>query len=111
MNRFFNLLLAGVALIQITGPVFAQGASQGGIFNGRAIAEQNCARCHNVIGQGVSPFQPAPPFRELASRWPLEYLEEALAEGISVGHEAMPEFQFSTDEIVDLLSYIQSISP
>ncbi len=111
MIRFFNLLLAGLALFLISGPVLAQGESHGNNSNGRAIADQYCARCHNVIGQGVSPFQPAPPFRDLASRWPLEYLEEALAEGISVGHDAMPEFQLSTDEIDDLLSYIRSISP
>ncbi|MEH6404719.1 MAG: cytochrome c [Sneathiella sp.] len=111
MFRILSLLLAGLVLLPISGPLLAQGTFHGDISNGRAIADQYCARCHNVIAQGVSPFQPAPPFRELASRWPLENLEESLAEGISVGHEAMPEFQLNTDEIEDLLSYIQSISP
>ena len=111
MIRIFSLILAGVVLSQNTSPVFAQDALQGDLSKGRAIAAQYCARCHNVTDQGVSPFQPAPPFRELASRWPLENLEEALAEGISVGHEAMPEFQLNIDEIDDLMSYIRSINP
>ena len=110
MIRIFSLLLAGLVLCLITGPVLAQGSAHGDISNGRAIADRYCARCHSVTEQGVSPFQPAPPFRELSSRWPLEYLEEALAEGISVGHEAMPEFRLNTDEIEDLLDYIRSIS-
>jgi len=108
---FYFLLLAGFVLSQYTNPVFAQGGSHGDLSKGRAIADQYCARCHNVTEQGVSPFQPAPPFREFASRWPLENLEEALAEGISVGHEAMPEFQLSIDEIDDLMSYIRSLNP
>ncbi len=111
MIRIFYLLLAGVVLSQQTNPAFAQSGSQGDLSKGRAIAEQYCARCHNVAAQGASPFEPAPPFRELASRWPLENLEEALAEGISVGHEAMPEFKLDIDEIDDLMSYIRSISP
>jgi hypothetical protein len=36
-------------------------------------------------------------------------LEEALAEGISVGHPAMPEFQFAPDDVSDLVGYLQSI--
>lgn len=111
MIRIFYLLLAGFVLSQNTSPAFAQEGSQGDLSKGRAIADRYCARCHNVVDEGVSPFQPAPPFRELASRWPLENLEEALAEGISVGHEAMPEFKLNIDEIDDLMSYIRSINP
>jgi cytochrome c len=111
MIRIFYLLLAGVALSQTTSPTFAQDTMQGDPSKGRAIADQYCARCHNVTEEGVSPFQTAPPFRELASRWPLENLEEALAEGISVGHDAMPEFQLTIEEIDDLMSYIWSLNP
>lgn len=111
MNRVFSILLAGLVLVPMTNLALAQSAPHDDIASGRAIAGQYCARCHNVVSKGISPLQPAPPFRELASRWPLEYLEEALAEGITVGHEAMPEFQLSIDEIEDLLSYIRSISP
>jgi len=53
----------------------------------------------------------APPFRVLPHRYPVANLAEALAEGIVVGHPAMPEFTFEPDEINALLTYIQSLAP
>ncbi|NNF79367.1 MAG: cytochrome c [Rhizobiales bacterium] len=77
---------------------------------GQEIATKLCARCHSVTREGDSPFAEAPPFRTFSSKWPLESLEEALAEGIVVGHPAMPEFIFGPEDIQNLLSYIASIS-
>ncbi|MCP5080972.1 MAG: cytochrome c [Alphaproteobacteria bacterium] len=77
---------------------------------GQEIATKLCARCHSVTRDGDSPFAEAPPFRTFSSKWPLESLEEALAEGIVVGHPAMPEFIFGPEDIQNLLSYIASIS-
>lgn len=77
---------------------------------GQEIAAKLCARCHSVTRDGDSPFAEAPPFRTFASKWPLESLEEAFAEGIVVGHPAMPEFVFGPEDIQNLLSYIASIS-
>ena len=76
---------------------------------GRAIAEKNCARCHATGPTGESSLQPAPPFRVLPQRYPVENLAEALAEGIVTGHSAMPEFTFQPDEIDVLLGYIASL--
>jgi hypothetical protein len=45
------------------------------------------------------------------SRYPVENLAEALAEGIVTGHSAMPEFTFKPDEIDALLTYIASLGP
>lgn len=78
--------------------------------NGQELATKLCARCHSVAREGDSPLAEAPPFRTFSSKWPLESLEEALAEGIVVGHPAMPEFVFEPEEIQNLLSYIASIS-
>lgn len=77
---------------------------------GQAIAEKLCARCHAIDKTGDSPFKEAPPFRTFASKWPLESLEEALAEGIVVGHPDMPEFQFEPGQISAFLAYLESIS-
>jgi mono/diheme cytochrome c family protein len=77
---------------------------------GYAIAKAKCARCHAIAAKGVSPMADAPPFRELHQRYPVEHLAEALAEGIVVGHPAMPEFTFAPPEIDALLSYMQSLS-
>jgi hypothetical protein len=51
----------------------------------------------------------APPFRTLHERYPVETLEEALAEGIATGHPAMPEFVFSVPEIKDFITYLKSL--
>lgn len=81
------------------------------IVAGQKLATQLCARCHSIDKTSQSRFKPAPPFRSFSSKWPLESLEEALAEGITVGHPAMPEFQFKAGQITDLLGYIATLSP
>ena len=76
---------------------------------GQAIAEANCSSCHAVGRSGDSPAPEAPPFRRLSENYRVANLEEALAEGISVGHPAMPEFQFAPDDVDALIAYLQSI--
>lgn len=73
---------------------------------GRTIAVSICAECHAVAPEGDSPFEPAPPFRDVIKKWPIESLAESLAEGIVVGHKAMPEFQFEGEALTDLLAYL-----
>jgi len=100
-------LLALVALCDLAG---AKEIDNRRLAEGKAIAERLCARCHQIGLEGQSPLEPAPPFRDLASRYPLEHLEEALGEGILVGNHAMPEFRLEPQQISDLLSYIGSLS-
>ena len=78
---------------------------------GQAIAEKNCSRCHAVGHTGDSPNPKSPPFRTLSSRYPLANLEEALAEGIMVGHQGpeMPQFQLDPGQIEGLMAYLSSI--
>jgi cytochrome c len=76
---------------------------------GAALAHKYCARCHAVGKTGASPMGPAPPFRDLSKRYPIENLAEALAEGIVVGHPAMPDFKFQPREINALLTYISGL--
>jgi mono/diheme cytochrome c family protein len=78
---------------------------------GRAIAQASCAGCHAIGPKGMSPMAEAPPFRELHKRYPVEHLAEAFAEGIVVGHPAMPQFEFAPPEIDALLGYLQSLAP
>lgn len=78
------------------------------VERGRAIA-QNCARCHAIGANDESPHKDAPPFRTFHERWPLEHLEEALAEGIVVGHIDMPEYMFEPDQISDFLAYLATL--
>jgi mono/diheme cytochrome c family protein len=101
------LALTVIAFASMAGSVAAQTAEE----PGKALAEKHCARCHAIGQTGDSPFKPAPPFREVVTRYPVESLAEALAEGISVGHHAMPEFTFTPEQIEDLLSYLDTLKP
>ena len=101
-------LLMGLCLLLCAAPAPA-GAGESSLERGRAIAEKNCARCHATGPTGESPLKPAPLFRVLHQRYPIENLAEALAEGIVTGHPAMPEFTFKPDEIDALLTYIASL--
>lgn len=85
--------------------------AQGDVAGGRGIAQNHCARCHAIAGPGPSPVYPAPPFSGFARKWPIEYLAEALAEGIVTGHGPvlMPVFVFTPEEIDDLLAYLDSV--
>ena len=78
-------------------------------MRGQEIAQTCCSTRHAVGRTGESTAPEAPPFRTLSQNYRVTDLEEALAEGISVGHPAMPEFQFSPDDAHALVSYLQAI--
>lgn len=84
-------------------------APVGSIARGKSLVEANCTSCHAVGPTGASPVAEAPPFRTLSQRYPLSDLEEALAEGILVGHPMMPEFKLQPAQIDDLIAYLTSI--
>jgi mono/diheme cytochrome c family protein len=100
-----SLCQALIGLI-LTAPVLAASPVE---QRGKAYARSHCARCHAIDRTARSPFQPAPPFRTLHQRYPIETLGESLAEGIDTGHPAMPGFQLDPNEIHDLLSYLKTL--
>ena len=84
-------------------------SAQQDIARGKAYAQVHCARCHAIGRIGESPFKAAPPFRTLHERYPVESLEEALAEGIVAGHPAMPEIRLEPREIDQLIAFLKSL--
>src|SRR5262245_14775486 len=74
---------------------------------GFVFVKANCSRCHSIDKVTESPLKIAPPFRTLHRKYPVENLEEALAEGIVTGHPTMPEFQLDPDQIGDVISYLK----
>ena len=93
-------------LLVVTFPVLAGAQS---VSRGKSIARAHCARCHAIGSSGRSRFKAAPPFRTLHLRYPVENLEESLAEGIVTGHPAMPEFRFEPDQVADFIAYLKSL--
>ncbi len=112
MVRFAAPALAALlALAGFSPGLPAQAAENDVLRYGESIAKANCSRCHAVGVAGKSPNPKSPPFRDLSRKYPLSYLEEALGEGIVVGHEGpeMPQFQFDAKQIEALLAYLGSI--
>jgi len=79
------------------------------LASGRELAEIHCASCHAVATDDESAQEGAPAFRDLSKLYPLESLEEPLAEGIVTAHENMPEVAFEPDDIDAFLGYLTSI--
>jgi cytochrome c len=101
-----------MALLLLTAaPFSAANAQEGDVAQGRKLAGQYCARCHAIGETGDSPHASAPPFRAIAAKGNVEDLQEALAEGITVGHPDMPEFKFTPLQIDDFLAYLTSLTP
>ncbi len=92
----------------------AASASAGGTdIDGAELADRLCARCHDTRGPGPSPVAEAPPFQTVATRWPPDFLAEALAEGITVRHAEdtiMPPIELHPDEISALISYLEDLT-
>lgn len=79
------------------------------IDQGEVLVTKNCARCHAIGKEGDSPHPPAPPFRTLSKKYPIEDLAESLAEGIVSGHPDMPIFVFGPHDVNAIIDYLQSI--
>ena len=120
--RGFSAIALAAAIVGCLSIGTARQAEAGAVDQGREIARQYCARCHAIDPQAddsadgakngagnASPHVEAPPFREIATKYPLESLEEAFAEGIVVGHRDMPEFELEPEEITALLSFMASV--
>jgi cytochrome c len=87
----------------------ATSASADSVEKGHRLARLYCSRCHSIDKVSPSPFSAAPPFRTLHERYPVETLQEALAEGLTTGHPRMPEFRFDADQVGDFIAFLKSL--
>jgi cytochrome c len=99
---FCNILIMSAALFGA--PSHASSPEQG-----KRLALTWCAKCHAIDKLSPSPLKIAPPFRELHERYPVDMLQEALAEGLVTGHPTMPEFRFDADQVGDFLAFLKTL--
>ena len=113
MTMFARAALASLFALTAFGPASALPARAGSDVDlpgiGRDLARAQCGGCHAIAPGEQSPNEEAPPFADVAKLYPPESLEEALAEGIMVGHEAMPAFEFTPDQVEQLVAYLKSL--
>ena len=76
---------------------------------GLTFVSANCTPCHAVDKVSPSPLGIAPPFRTLHTKYPVENLAEALAEGIMTGHPTMPQFKLDPGQIGDVIAYLKTL--
>ena len=100
-----RMIVAVLWVYALAGPAEAKTLLE----QGRALAEANCARCHNLEKVGDSPYPAAPPFRVIAKMYKSSDIEEALVEGIVVGHPAMPEFEMTGEQAAAVAAFIDNL--
>ena len=104
-SQWYRCYLVAIVFVVV---VLQSPSVAGDVIRGQALAERYCLRCHNAQHESTNTH--APSLSSFREKWPLSYLEEALAEGIITGHDnTMPEFAFSATEIGDLLTYLESL--
>lgn len=81
------------------------------IARGKSLADANCTRCHATQPGEKSTHTSAPSFATLFTNYPPDYIAEAFAEGVFVGHGDMPAFEFSPEQINDLVAYLKTLGP
>jgi cytochrome c len=111
MLRYAMAIIATVTAFASTAPELARSeeAFSPAEQRGLVFVRTNCSRCHSVDKVSKSPLPMAPPFRTLHERYPVENLEEPLAEGIITGHPSMPEFKLDPGQIADVIAYLKSL--
>lgn len=78
---------------------------------GKTIAEAQCATCHAVGARTTSPLAGAPPLRDVLARYEDEEgLAYRFIDGMKVGHDEMPRFDFDVRSADALIAYLRSIS-
>lgn len=77
--------------------------------DGHELVVEYCSGCHAVEATGDSPLAEAPAFRDLHLRYDVEFLSEALVEGIMTAHPEMPAFEFDPDQAAAIVAYLKTL--
>src|SRR3569623_3545610 len=88
-----------IAVLTMLGAGQARGQEQGQdpAEHGRALLQENCARCHAVGKIDGSPLKGAPPFRIIGQSFELDKFARYLTRGIASSFPSLPEFCFGDD--------------
>jgi len=115
-----KLLISALAMAALTAPSIssaqaprspgiADDAIPGSPARGAAFAAKQCASCHAISADGVSPRSDAPPFGEVAKKYADYRLDWELEAIASVGHYAMPAKAMTAIQIADVTAYLRTL--
>jgi mono/diheme cytochrome c family protein len=77
---------------------------------GKALLQENCGRCHAIGAVGSSPLKEAPPMRTIYARFDPRELQAELTEGMVSRHRAMPQIEFSDEDVDAILAYLYALA-
>lgn len=106
-------LIAGLLLgLATAAHTAAHGAEKTDQLNakGKAILQDKCARCHSIELTGNSPLAQAPPMRTIYTRFAEKELRAELSEGMVSRHKAMPQIQFSDEDVYAIMTYLYTLA-
>jgi mono/diheme cytochrome c family protein len=101
-------LIAGL-LVCLSATANAADSDQLG-SRGKVVLQQNCGRCHAVEASGESPLKQAPPMRDIYVRFDPRELQAELREGMVSKHRAMPQIDFSDEDVDAILAYLYALA-
>lgn len=112
-----TLAMAFGATMLLAGGAAAANAQQGiatdleTIRHGKALAERNCASCHQIGLDGDSPNPLAPAFWAMFTRRPAETIAGMLINKTGPAHSGMPVFEVTQEQAWHLASWIAWVQP
>lgn len=77
---------------------------------GKALLQENCSRCHAIEARGKSPLEAAPPMRTIYARFAPRELQAELRQGMVSRHRAMPQIEFSDEDVDAILAYLYALA-
>ncbi|MCW5692695.1 MAG: cytochrome c [Pseudolabrys sp.] len=99
-------IAAGFIVLALTA---ARARAQDPAEQGRALLQENCARCHAIGKTDTSPLEAAPPFRVISQSYELDRFGRYLQRGITSTHPDMPEFRFDEETAAAVVAYLRTI--
>jgi len=106
--RLVRLLIVGL-LVCLSAAANAATSSQLR-SRGKTLLQENCGRCHAIGAIGKSPLKEAPPMRDVYARFAPRELQAELREGMVSRHRAMPQIDFSDEDVDAILAYLYALA-
>ena len=105
--RFAHLAL--IAGLLVSWSAASNAATTGELRSrGKALLQENCSRCHAIGARGNSSLEGAPPMRTIYGR--LRELQAELRQGMVSRHRAMPQIEFSDEDVDAILAYLYALA-
>ncbi len=109
ISRFAHLAL--IAGFLVSWSAISNAATTGELRSrGKALLQENCSRCHSIGARGNSPLEAAPPMRTIYGRFAPRELQAELREGMVSRHRAMPQIEFSDEDVDAILAYLYALA-